>query len=101
MVVFVCEDGKRVREFAKLADDIVTGARARTGVPQRDWEYPGRRRMFFVAEGDIHQGMLDSLRLENLPPAVRNADKPKGRRSFNPERVEFFSPSLFTRRNGS
>jgi hypothetical protein len=73
IVVFVCEDGDQALEFLKLADSQVTGAIGVKGTEIAEWQHPGRERMFFVAERDLHSGTLRALRLPTNPPKVRAA----------------------------
>ncbi|MGA9284868.1 MAG: replication-relaxation family protein [Solirubrobacteraceae bacterium] len=70
-VVFVCRDGARARECARRADRILTACRAYPGEYPADWEYPGRERIFYAAERDIHHGSLSAWGLSRLPPEVR------------------------------
>lgn len=72
-VVFVCRDGARARECARRADRILTACRAYPGEYPADWEYPGRRRILYAAERDIHHGSLSAWGLPRLPPEVRVA----------------------------
>jgi hypothetical protein len=37
------------------------------------WPYPGRKRMFFCAERDVHEGRPRALMLPELPGDVRRA----------------------------
>ncbi len=36
-----------------------------------DWEYPGRQWIVFVAERDVHEGLLRAYGVPRLPPEVR------------------------------
>ena len=36
-----------------------------------DWEYPGRERILFAAERDMHEGLLRACGVPRLPPEVR------------------------------
>ena len=56
VVVFVCRDRARARECARLADPLLTACRAYAGEYPFDWEYPGRERILFAAERDVHDG---------------------------------------------
>jgi hypothetical protein len=58
---------------AKLADALVCGRIASLEDRQIAWPYPGRKRMFFCAERDVHQGSLRALMLPELPASVRRA----------------------------
>ena len=72
-VVFVCRDGSRARECARRADRILIACRAYPGEYPADWEYPGRERIFYAAERDVHRGSLSAWGLPRLPPEVRVA----------------------------
>ena len=70
-VVFVCRDPARARACAKGADALLCACRAYAGEYPLDWEYPGRERILFVAERDVHEGLLRAFGVPRLPPAVR------------------------------
>jgi Replication-relaxation len=71
MVVFVCRDRTRARECAKRADSALLACRAYAGEYPFDWEYPGRERILFAAERDVHEGRLCAYGVPRLPPEVR------------------------------
>ncbi len=71
LVVFVCRDRARARECARAADSVVVACQAYPGQYPVDWAYPGRARIFFAAERDVHAGLLAVYGLAALPPAVR------------------------------
>jgi Replication-relaxation len=73
LVVFVCRDRARARECARAADLVLGACRAYAGEYPLDWEYPGRERIVFVAERDIHEGLLDARGVPRVPPEVRVA----------------------------
>jgi hypothetical protein len=73
LVVFVCRDRSRARECARRADIILTACRAYAGEHPHDWEYPGREHVVFVAERDVHEGLLRAWGVAPLPPEVRVA----------------------------
>lgn len=73
IVVFVVEDEPKAREFVEAADEAVTGAVVIPGTGAEQWEYPGRDRMFFVCERDVHMGTLRAYRLPRHPRAARAA----------------------------
>jgi hypothetical protein len=70
-VVFVCRDRARARECARGADALLTACRAYAGEYPADWEYPGRAGILFVAERDVHEGLLRGYGVPRLPPEVR------------------------------
>lgn len=43
------------------------------GVPETEWARPGRRRVWFACERDVHVGTLRAYRLPVYPPEVRKA----------------------------
>jgi hypothetical protein len=71
LVVFVCRDRSRARECARRADPVLRACRAYAGEYPHDWEYPGRERTLFVAERDVHEGLLGAYGVPRLPPSVR------------------------------
>lgn len=83
-VVFVCRDGARARECTRRADLILTACRAYPGEYPADWEYPGRERIFYAAERDVHHGSLSAWGLPRLPPEVRVAAASGDPRSRDP-----------------
>jgi hypothetical protein len=60
----------------KLADALVRGRIASLEDRQTAWPYPGRKRMFFCAERDVHEGSLRAVMLAELPAAVRRTEGP-------------------------
>jgi hypothetical protein len=50
---------------------MLRACRAYAGEYPFDWEYPGRDRVRFVAERDVHEGLLGGYRVPPLPPDVR------------------------------
>jgi Replication-relaxation len=95
VVLFVVEDDERAGQFLRAADRIVTGRVGKWGVPEAAWPAYGRRRMFVVAERDVHQGTLRAQRLPEHPPALRKALS--GGARFNPEQVAGLLPPAFLR----
>jgi hypothetical protein len=73
VVVFVCRDRARARDCARAADHVLGACRAYAGEYPFDWEYPGRQRILFAAERDVHEGQLRASGVPRLPPAVRVA----------------------------
>ena len=71
LVVFVCRDGARARECARGADAVLCACRAYAGEYPFEWQYPGRERIVFVAERDVHEGLLRAFGVPAMPPAVR------------------------------
>ena len=71
LVVFLCRDRPRARECARRADHVLGACRAYAGEHPRDWEYPGRAAILFVAERDIHEGSLLAYGVRPLPPDLR------------------------------
>jgi len=71
IVVFVCRDRVRARACASSADALLCACRAYAGEYPLDWEYPGRERIVFAAERDVHEGLLCAYGVPRLPPAVR------------------------------
>jgi hypothetical protein len=71
VVVFVCRDRPRARECARRADSVLRACHAYAGEYPLDWEYPGRERILFAAERDVHEGLLRAYGVPRLPPEVR------------------------------
>jgi hypothetical protein len=69
--VFVCRDRARARECARRADTVLRACRAYAGEYPLDWEYPAREQVLFVAERDVHEGLLRAYGVPRLPPHVR------------------------------
>lgn len=67
-VVFVCQDEQQRLDFMGVADRELTGHRWHPSLRPEQHEYPGRRRILFVVERDIHAGNLDASRLPAFPP---------------------------------
>jgi hypothetical protein len=71
LVVFVCRDRARARACARAADLVLGACRAYAGEYPRDWQYPGREMIVFVAERDVHDGLLCAYGVPRVPPDVR------------------------------
>ena len=71
LIVFVCRDRRRAHACAQRADSALRACRAYAGEYPVDWEYPGRERMLFVAERDMHEGLRRAYGVPRLPPSVR------------------------------
>ena len=71
VVVFVCRDRGRARECARRADAVLGACRAYAGEYPFDWEYPGRERILFASERDVHERLLCAYGVPRLPPEVR------------------------------
>jgi len=71
VVIFVCRDRARARECARRADPVLRACRAYAGEYPFDWEYPGRERILFASERDVHEGLLRAYGVPRLPPHVR------------------------------
>ena len=71
VVVFVCRDRARARECARRADSVLRACRAYAGEYPFDWEYPGRERILFASERDMHEGLLCAYGVPRL--AARGA----------------------------
>jgi hypothetical protein len=72
-VIFVCTDAPHAHAFMRAADREVRGRVARPGTAEQSWPCPGRERMLFVAERDVHEG---ALRAWKLPVTPREGSKP-------------------------
>ena len=61
----------RCLECARRADLTLGACRAYAGEYPFDWQYPGRERIVFASERDVHEGLLWAQGVPRLPPAVR------------------------------
>jgi hypothetical protein len=97
LVVFVCRDQANAKEFCRAADPVVTAAHAYGGEYPGEWSYPGRDRIFFVAERDIHDGRLAGYALPALPPDVRAvaSDDERSARACHPRQRPLFDVAGF------
>ena len=66
-VIFICTDEAHAASFMRAADREVTGRLARPGTAEGTWPYPGRERMLFAAERDVHAGNLRAWKLPAEP----------------------------------
>jgi hypothetical protein len=73
VVVFVCRDRGRARQCAARADVALSACRAYAGEYPFNWEYPGRERILFASERDVHEGFLRAYGVPRLPSQVRVA----------------------------
>jgi hypothetical protein len=71
VVAFVCRGRVRARECARRADELLRACRAYAGEYPFEWEYPGRERILFASERDIHEGLACAYGVPSLPPDVR------------------------------
>jgi hypothetical protein len=88
--IFICCDEDHVLRFIQAADRYVTGRLAQPGVAEASWPYPGRERILFVAEQDIHDG---DGRAWKLPAEPRSATHVAPRRVELPGLVACYSTS--------
>ncbi len=73
VVVFVCRDRGRARQCATRADTTLSACRAYAGEYPFNWQYPGRERILFASERDVHEGLLCAYGVPRLPSQVRVA----------------------------
>jgi Replication-relaxation len=73
IVVFLCRDRVRARECARRSDATLRACRAYAGEYPFDWDYPGRERILFASERDMHEGLPRAYGVRRLPPEVRVA----------------------------
>jgi hypothetical protein len=50
---------------------LLKACRAYAGEYPFDWQYPGRERILFAAERDVHEGLVCAYGVPRLPPEVR------------------------------
>jgi hypothetical protein len=70
-VIFICTDEFSLANFMHAADRQMTGRLAQPGTPEHNWPYPGRKRVLFVAERDIHEGNPRAWKLPLKPTVGR------------------------------
>jgi hypothetical protein len=87
IVVFVCADEEMARSFCQAADRHLRAKRESRNGGEGTVQYPGRERVFFLAEMDAHQEELVAYRL----PAAPNAYGP-----VEPEQARIFDPRLLS-----
>ena len=73
VVIFVCQDRRRMLGLMETADRLVVGRVGHLGMPAEHWRYPGREHLLFTMEKLIHHSSLLAWRLPPLPPEVRRA----------------------------
>jgi hypothetical protein len=88
IVVFVCAAEEMARSFCLAADRHVQAKREPRNAGDGVVQYPGRERVFFVAEMDAHQGELVAYRLS--APSSKSPDA-------GVEAVTLFDRSLLAR----
>jgi hypothetical protein len=71
-VVFVCRDAPRARECARRADLLLSACHAYAGSYPQSWEHPGRARVVFAAEREVHEGQLGGWGVPPLPAPLRS-----------------------------
>jgi hypothetical protein len=71
-VVFVCRDAPRARECARRADLLLSACHAYAGSYPQSWEHPGRARVVFAAEREVHEGRLGGWGVPRLPAPLRS-----------------------------
>jgi hypothetical protein len=82
-VVMICADEAHALARVAAADGVLTASLAEIGVAPQQWQRPGRERIQFVAEVDLHRGLLTGWQVPVLPPALRGACR------FQPLRASF------------
>jgi hypothetical protein len=67
-VLFVCQDETHRDKFLNAADCDLTGHLWHPAAAPSEKHYPGRRRILFTCEADIHAGILEAGRVPAYPP---------------------------------
>ena len=67
-MLFVCQEQTRRDKFLAAADRDLTGHLWHPAVAPSEKQYPGRRRILFACEADVHAGILEALRVPGYPP---------------------------------
>jgi Replication-relaxation len=97
LVAFVCRDRARARACTRAADLVLRACRAYAGEYPLDWEYLGRERILFVAERDVHEGLMRGYGVPRLPPEVRvtaaHGDPRAGEATVEPREIPVHTSS--------
>ena len=73
----------------------MSGRLGEGGQPEESWNHLGRKRIFFAAERDLHQGTLRVLKLPEWPPALRERMAlRRGQAAGERSRLEFHQVGL-------
>jgi Replication-relaxation len=67
-VLFVCQDEPHCEKFMRAAERDLTGQLWHPAVDPSEKRYPGRQRILFACEADIHAGVLEARRVPAYPP---------------------------------
>jgi hypothetical protein len=73
LVIFVCPGAGEAMSLMRAADCEVTGLHAQPGTRPDTWRAPGRERMLFAAEEDVHHGAARAWMLPRVSPAERES----------------------------
>jgi hypothetical protein len=73
-VIFVCPGEQEALSLMRVADREVTGHYAGYGARPEEWPSPGRERMLFVAEEDVHEGFASAWSLPRHAAGDRETD---------------------------
>ena len=74
MVIFVCPSEQHAKSLMRVADREVTGLLAQPGRAPETWQSPGRERMLFCAEEDVHDGFGLAWSLPRHAASERETD---------------------------
>jgi hypothetical protein len=67
-VLFICQEQTRRDKFLAAADRDLTGRLWHPAAEPSEKQYPGRRRILFACEADVHASILEALRVPGYPP---------------------------------
>jgi Replication-relaxation len=73
-VIFVCPGEQEALSLMRVADREVTGHYAGYGTRPEEWPSPGRERMLFVGEEDVHDGLASAWSLPRHAVGERETD---------------------------
>jgi hypothetical protein len=74
-VVFVCPSEQQAKSLMRVADREVSGRLAQPGTRPETWPSPGRERMLFVAEEDVHDALASAWSLPRQSVGERESDE--------------------------
>jgi Replication-relaxation len=103
-VLFVCQDQQHRDKFLAAADRDLTGHLWHPAADPSEQHYPGRRRILFASEADVHGGILEARRVPGYPPRHPARHGPlaeaRGVRLPGPNRGEQPQPEVPTTQHG-
>jgi hypothetical protein len=91
VLVVVAATAEELLDLGRRADARLKGAVGVQGTLPKDWNYHGRRHVFFALEEDVHRGSLAALALPAIPAKLRAS---LGEDGLQLHRVELFPAAM-------